>query len=191
MAIIQGLYDHWGYFLSLWSTIVTKVKLKLWKVPYGKHLKVRGGLIVYKSNGTSITIGDDVVFNSSSRYNFRGINHKSILQTGEGGNIVIGNRCGFSGVSIVSSASVTIGDDVLCGTNVMIGDRNDHEDRFPQFPPEPIVIEDNVWVGMNTVIMKGVHIGKNSIIGANSVVTKDIPEGVIAAGNPCKVIRSV
>lgn len=54
-----------------------------------------------------------------------------------------------------------------------------------------ITIGDNVWLGGNTVIMPGVHIGNNAVIGAGSVVTKDIPDDVVAAGNPCKVLRSI
>ena len=50
---------------------------------------------------------------------------------------------------------------------------------------------DNVWIGGNTVIMPGVHIGSNTVIGAGSVVTKDIPDWVVAAGNPCRVIREI
>jgi maltose O-acetyltransferase len=55
----------------------------------------------------------------------------------------------------------------------------------------PIVIEDNVWVGGNVVINPGVTIGKNSIIGSGAVITHDIPENVVAVGNPCKVLRSI
>ena len=54
-----------------------------------------------------------------------------------------------------------------------------------------VTIGDNVWVGGNTVICPGVHIGSNTVIGAGSVVTKDIPDWVVAAGNPCKVIRRI
>ena len=54
-----------------------------------------------------------------------------------------------------------------------------------------VTIGDNVWIGGNTVILPGVHIGSNTVIGAGSVVTKDIPDWVIAAGNPCRVIRSI
>lgn len=54
-----------------------------------------------------------------------------------------------------------------------------------------ITIGDNVWLGGNTVIMPGVHIGNNVVIGAGSVVTKDIPDDVVAAGNPCRVLRSI
>ena len=56
---------------------------------------------------------------------------------------------------------------------------------------KPITIGDNVWIGGNVVVLPGVTIGNNSVIGAGSVVTKDIPAGVIAYGNPCKVIRDV
>lgn len=55
----------------------------------------------------------------------------------------------------------------------------------------PIVIEDNVWIGAGVHIMGGVTIGRNSVIGAGSVVTKDVPGNVIAAGVPCKVIREI
>lgn len=54
-----------------------------------------------------------------------------------------------------------------------------------------VTIGDNVWIGGNTVIVPGVHIGSNTVIGAGSVVTKDIPDWVVAAGNPCRVIRSI
>jgi acetyltransferase-like isoleucine patch superfamily enzyme len=54
-----------------------------------------------------------------------------------------------------------------------------------------IIIHDNVWLGAGAIVLKGVEIGENTVIGAASVVTKNIPANVIAAGNPCKVIRSI
>jgi acetyltransferase-like isoleucine patch superfamily enzyme len=65
-------------------------------------------------------------------------------------------------------------------------DLNDY-DRWPDTPP--IRIGDNVWIGMNTVVLPGIKIGDNVVIGSNSVVTKDIPSNSIAAGNPCRVIK--
>jgi maltose O-acetyltransferase len=56
---------------------------------------------------------------------------------------------------------------------------------------KPITIENNVWIGGNTVVNPGVKIGENTVIGAGSVVTKSIPANVVAAGNPCKVIRNL
>ncbi len=56
---------------------------------------------------------------------------------------------------------------------------------------KPITVGDNVWIGGNAVILPGVTIGRNSVIGAGSVVTKDIPDNVVAVGNPCKVIKHI
>jgi acetyltransferase-like isoleucine patch superfamily enzyme len=52
-----------------------------------------------------------------------------------------------------------------------------------------VIIHDNVWIGLNTVVLKGVEIGENAVIGANSLVTNSIPANVIAGGNPCKVLK--
>lgn len=171
------------------TTLYCRFKMDLWGIQYGKNISFRGNMLFYRDPHSVIEIGSNCSFNSSSRFNFRGINHRCILQTSYDGKIIIGNNCGFSGVSIVSNIGVFIGDNVMCGTNVIIGDRNDHEDLYPQFKPAPITIGNNVWLGMNVVIMKGVTIGDNVIIGANSVVTRDVPSNVIAVGTPCKPIK--
>ena len=160
-------------------------------ITYGKNFKSRGRVLFFRAIGTSITIGNNVTFNSLSRFNHRGINHPCILETNNNGIISIGDNCSFSGVSICSDLSISLGNDVLCGANTMIADRDGHSDKYPQFKPKCIIIGNNVWIGMNSVIMKGVTIGDNSIIGANSIVTKDIPANCIAAGNPCKVIKYI
>ena len=187
--MIEDLFYFRNKIFAYISTIACKIKMHVWGIEYGKKIVFRGSTLFYKGPNSSIRIGNNCAFNSSSRYNFRGINHRCILQTGRNGSIRIGDNCGFSGVSIVSSVGVIIGNNVMCGTNVMIGDRNDHENNYPQFLPEPVHIGDNVWIGMNVVIMKGVKIGNNVIIGANSIVTKDIPSNVIAVGAPCKPLK--
>lgn len=97
--------------------------------------------------------------------------------------------------TILDVATVKIGDNCQMAPNVAI-----YTAGHPVHPVSrnsayeygiPVEIGDNVWIGGNTVILPGVHIGSNSIIGAGSVVTKDIPEWSIAAGNPCKVIRKI
>lgn len=75
------------------------------------------------------------------------------------------------------------------GANVTIMDSDQHTDDPRAGKDKPVRIEDNVWIGGGVTILKGVTIGRNSLIGAGSVVVKSIPENVIAAGNPCKVIR--
>lgn len=96
---------------------------------------------------------------------------------------------------ILDVAKVTIGKNVLLAPNVAI-----YTAGHPIHPDSRntgyeygigITIGDNVWIGGNTVVNPGVHIGDNAVIGSGSVVTKDIPAGVIAAGNPCRVIRGI
>ena len=186
-----SLYGYYWFLYSILYSFVCVIKMKLWGISYGRGCRFRGNTIFYKAPNTSITIGEHCTFNSNSHFNYRGINHCCILQTSGEGYISIGDRCGFSGVSIVSSCSVTMGNDVLCGANVQIGDRNDHEDIYPSFEPLPVTIGNHVWIGMNSVVMRGVSIGDNTIIGANSVVTKSIPANTIAVGNPCKVIKII
>lgn len=188
--ILCRLYHIRNIFIVFTFTFWCRIKLKLWGVNIGRRSRFGGNIIVYRDVNSKITIGDDCRFNSNSHFNFRGINHVSIIQSVGGGNITIGDRFGGSGVSIVSSLNVTIGNDVMCGTNVIIGDRNDHEGRYPEWLPKPVKIGNNVWIGMNSIVMRGVTIGNNVVIGAGSIVTKDIPSNVVAAGTPCKIIKS-
>ena len=96
---------------------------------------------------------------------------------------------------IFDCATVTIGNNVLFGPNVSIYTPNhalNHEERALGYEKSlPVKIGDNVWVGGSVSILGGVTIGENSIIGAGSVVTKDIPANVIAVGSPCKVVREI
>lgn len=91
--------------------------------------------------------------------------------------------------------TITIGDNVMFGPRVGLytaGHPIDKDIRNTGLEYGlPITIGNNVWIGGNVVVMPGVHIGDNTIIGSGSVVTKDIPSDVIAAGNPCKVIRKI
>jgi acetyltransferase-like isoleucine patch superfamily enzyme len=96
---------------------------------------------------------------------------------------------------ILDCAKVTVGANVLFAPNVSIytaGHPIHFEPRNEEFEYAfPVTIGDNVWVGGNVVINPGITIGSNAVIGSGSVVTKDIPSNVIAAGNPCRVIREI
>ena len=152
-------------------------------------MKARGGVIVERFQCSSIEIGDNCTFYSSSRFNFRGINHKCIIQTGcPGARIVIGNYCGFSGVSIVADKEVIIEDHVTVGANAIIGDRDDHNEIYGT-EPRSVHICKHAWIGMNATIMKGVTIGEYAIVGAGAIVTKDVPAYAIVAGVPARIIK--
>ena len=113
-----------------------------------------------------------------------------------GGRLEIGTGTGVNfGSSITATHSITIGEWCLIGQHVIIFDTAWHyldpQRRLERPPPEPVVIEDNVWIATRAMVMPGVTIGRESAIAAGSVVTKDIPPGVFAAGMPAKVIREL
>lgn len=99
------------------------------------------------------------------------------------------------GTTIVSYGDVKIGNRVKMGVYTIISDSDEHRieperrDELPQ--PEPVVIEDDVWIADRVTVLKGVHIGQGSVVGAGSVVTRDIPAYSIAVGNPARVIRRI
>lgn len=113
-----------------------------------------------------------------------------------GTNIEVGkNFFANYNCTILDVAKVIIGDNCQMAPNVAIYTAGhpvhpDTRNTAYEYGIE-ITIGDNVWIGGNTVICPGVHIGSNTVIGAGSVVTKDIPDWVIAAGNPCRVIREI
>ena len=113
-----------------------------------------------------------------------------------GSNITAGDRVFFNfNCVILDVAPVTIGHRCLFGPNVQIYAATHPTDTATRASGleygKPITIGNDVWVGGNVVICPGVTIGDRSVIGAGSVVTKNIPAGVVAAGNPCRVIREV
>lgn len=98
------------------------------------------------------------------------------------------------GVRISAATEIKIGKNCMLASGVYITDADWHEiyDRSKSIgKTSPVIIGDNVWLGDSVIVCKGVNIGKNSIIGAGSVVVSDIPENVIAAGNPARVIKEL
>ncbi len=116
--------------------------------------------------------------------------------------IIIGNNFSIQkDCHITAINKIIIGDNVLIASKVFItdhmhGEFNEDAIKLPParrklYSKGPVIIEDNVWIGENVVILPGVTIGKNSIIGANAVVSKSIPENSIAVGIPAKVIKKI
>ena len=113
-----------------------------------------------------------------------------------GSRITIGARC-FANFGLVALdvAPITIGDDVQIGPNVQLltpthpvepGPRRDKWESA-----QPITIGDNVWLGGGVIVLPGITIGADTVVGAGSVVTKDLPAGVLALGNPARVVRTL
>lgn len=114
---------------------------------------------------------------------------------GEGAEIRIGNFCLLSpGTRISAAQEIVIGNNCMFAANCYVSDSDWHGiyNRTRPFRcTSPVRLADNVWLGEGTIVCKGVQIGENSVIGAGSVVTRDIPANVVAAGNPAKVIKSI
>lgn len=145
-----------------------------------------------KARTATIVIGPGSCFRSAPTSNLIGINRPCIISALEANSrITIGKNCGFSGTVIGCFSEIEIGDDVKCGANTLITDGDWHAEDPRSTPPRPIHIGNNVWLGVNVTVLKGVTIGDNSLIGAGSIVTRNIPPNVIAAGNPCTVIRTI
>ncbi|GAA2393820.1 sugar O-acetyltransferase [Dactylosporangium salmoneum] len=118
------------------------------------------------------------------------------LHVDYGSHLHIGARTFINfGLMALDVAQIRIGEDVMMGPNVQLLTPThpiDPEPRRAKWEAAlPITIGDNVWIGGMAVICPGVTIGNNSVIGAGSVVTKDIPADVVALGNPARVIKSV
>lgn len=105
-----------------------------------------------------------------------------------GKNVFINSDCKFQ-----DQGGIFIGDGVLIGHKVVLATLN--HDMSPEkrrgMYPKPIKIGRNVWIGSNSTVLPGVTVGDNAVIGAGSVVTKDIPENTVAAGNPARVIKTI
>jgi acetyltransferase-like isoleucine patch superfamily enzyme len=114
------------------------------------------------------------------------------LITYTSGRIEIGHHTFINyGSSIAARASVKIGCYCHLGHYTFVMDNNQHDVvRHMELPQsDPVIIEDNVWIGSKAVILSGVRIGSRAVIGAGSIVTKDVPPRCVAAGNPARVLR--
>ncbi|MFH0258741.1 sugar O-acetyltransferase [Vibrio rumoiensis] len=128
--------------------------------------------------------------------NYQGTHIEPPFLCDMGQNFTIG-KGGFInyGLTVLDIAPVTIGDYVLIAPNVQLCAASHPiilRERIEPFAcGDPITIGDCVWLGAGVIVLGGVTIGHNSVIGAGSVVTKDIPDNVIAVGNPCRVIKTI
>lgn len=129
---------------------------------------------------------------------------------GVNGSCAIGDFTLLNGALIMAEERIEIGSHCLVSWNVGIADSDFHplepaqrlvdsralapfyQDRpeRPKLVTAPVIIGDNVWIGMNAVILKGVTIGENSVVAAGAVVTKTVPPNVVVAGNPAQIVRS-
>lgn len=186
--IQQIIYIH---FYRIWFSVHS--------VHYGKNMRIFNKIFFHVANSKGVYIGDNFVMSSGGSFNPLSRNAKASVYVRNGGYLKIGNNVGMSSPVLWVENSIIIGNNCTVGANCIIIDSDAHPIDYLSrrnnggcnVKSKPIVIGDDAWIGTNVIILKGVHIGKRSIIGAGSVVTKDVPENAVAAGNPCKVLRYV
>ena len=160
--------------------------------------RLYGGPILQKHRRSLLQIGANMELRSTVRSNPLGPNHAVILSTRRpGARLIIGEGFRMTGGSLVCEEAITIGNRVTVGCNSIVTDTDFHPldvaQRHAAFlggATAPVVIEDDVFIGMNVLVLKGVRLGKGCVIGAGSVVAADVPPGAIAAGSPARVIRA-
>lgn len=180
------------------STFKTRLYCFLLNVKLGNGIKFFGRPDIRRGEGAFISIGSYCTFRSGGYTNRIGVSRRCLIGAyAEDAAVLIGEKCGFNGTVIASIDQVTIGDKTLCGANTLITDFDwhlvdpmlRHSNETPNHAP--VTIEENVWLGYGVVVLKGVRIGRNSVVTANSVVVNNIPENVIAGGNPARVISKI
>lgn len=159
-------------------------KLEIKKnIKYNHPIKFKGlGSITIENN---VCFGYELASSSKSPIMLQPRESTSQIHIGAASQIMQG--CEF-----ISVSSIQIGKNCLIGPKTIILDADFHgiapDKRLELGKTSPIIIEDNVWIGYEVMILKGVHIGKDAVIAARCVVTKDVPEGAIVAGNPMRII---
>ena len=168
------------------------------KIKIGKNVKIYGKMYLDLKENSKLIIGDNVIFRNKTIYNFVGIAKESSIYVNSNAILEIGENSGFSGVSIFCAKGIKIGEYCNLGGNTSIWDTDFHpldwdlrRHTLSGTKTAPIFIGDDVFIGAHCLILKGVLIGDRSILGAGSVLTKNINSDCIYAGNPAKFIRNV
>ena len=178
------------FILLYINYILNKLRL------YGR-VKFKGFTVIFSSSKSKIQWGKDITINSDFLSNLFGLFQRTIIIAINGGQITIGNNCGISGSTIYSVNKISIGKNVLIGANCKIVDSDFHPVNYKErladpninIASAPIKINENVFIGAGSIILKGTEIGKNCTIGAGSIVKGKFPENCVIAGNPAKVIK--
>jgi acetyltransferase-like isoleucine patch superfamily enzyme len=155
--------------------------------------------IIHKTRKTAIQIGSHLQLNSKFDSNSIGLVQPVFFNArGKDSQIIIGNNVGISGSTLSAAKLIRIGNNVLIGSGCLIMDNDAHNispklrfEKLVEGSIKPVIIEDNVFIGSRSIILKGVTIGEGSVIGAGSIVSKDVPKNVIVAGNPARIIKNI
>jgi acetyltransferase-like isoleucine patch superfamily enzyme len=177
---------------------------KLFKIKYGKALRLGDGVLfkglplIDMRDGARISLGDSVTLNSCN-FGHHVLLHSSvkIMADREGAIIEVGDNTRIHGSCLHAYKRISIGKGCLIGANTNIIDGNGHDLAFDNVEKryttigeaEDVIIEDNVWIGMNCIVLPGTHIGHGSVISAGSVIRGNVPPFCIFGGNPARLVK--
>jgi acetyltransferase-like isoleucine patch superfamily enzyme len=174
-----------------------RLMFSLHGIKWGKRWRIWGMPIIQRFRGSQIKIGDGVMMRSWKSTNPLTPNHPVVLATRSAKALIdIGKEVGMSGATIVAADRIEIGTRTFIGANATIVDTDFH----PLDPMKrqtdglggeyaPVVIGKDVFIGLNSIILKGVRVGDGAVIGAGGVVVDDVPSRAVVAGNPARVVR--
>jgi acetyltransferase-like isoleucine patch superfamily enzyme len=200
LFLFYYLFNFYHDTVFLIFNLYNIIRFRCYGISYGRNFSSAGTIILDIYPGSCVSIGDNVsIINDPRRCTAAALASSTKLKTFTGtSRIIIGNNVGLNGTSITSrSKSISIGADTMIAPNVIIVDSDFH---MP-WPPETrracldtdmdkdVKIGKNCWIGMNSIVLKGVEIGDASIVAAGSVVVDNIPAHSLAAGIPAKVVK--
>lgn len=161
---------------------------------------VGGGVIlngvpgIRRKGSGRLILGDGVTVNSARWANWLGSAGSMMLSVENGAILELKRGCGVSASQIIANIGIEIGEEALVGAGCLICDSDMHEVPLGSgkaIAMAPIKIGRRAFIGARCIILKGVTIGEGAVVGAGSVVTRDIPPGVVASGNPAQIVKQL
>jgi acetyltransferase-like isoleucine patch superfamily enzyme len=199
--MLKQLYKVYSFFAirigMRLDNLITRIIFTIHGVS-GKSFTSLGVPLLNVYGSGKCQFGSNLVMVNSAKHSTLGKSNRCKFVVSANANLTIGNKVGMSNVTIVATKSIVIGNNIMIGGGVTIVDSDFHSLNplhwhtnadEKNMISSPVHIKDNVFIGMDSIILKGVTIGSNVIIAAGSVVFKDIPDNQIWGGNPANFIR--